>query len=96
MLRIAVARCRLVPLVYKEYRRLDEEREETRDDYTQRNMVWGNLWEFILVNIKAMNEVVHSRKDSVNLFNEDNRLRVGCHDAFASVSIFNADIGQNK
>ena len=43
-----------------------------------------------------MNEVVHSRKDSVNLFNEDNRLRVGCHDAFASVSIFNVDIGQNK
>ena len=30
--------------------------------HIQRNMVWDNLCEFTLVNIKAMNEVVHSRK----------------------------------
>ena len=59
-------------------------------------MVWDNLCEFILVNIKAMNEVVRSWKDSVNLFNEENRLRVGCHNALALTSIFNADSGQKK
>ena len=42
--------------------------------YTQRKLVWDNLCEFILV---AMNEMLRSRKDSVNLFNEVNRLRVG-------------------
>ena len=64
--------------------------------YTQRNMVWDNLCEFILVNIKAMNEVVRSRNDSVNLFNEENRLRVGCLNALALASIFNSDNGQKK
>ena len=43
-----------------------------------------------------MSEVVRSRKDSVNLFNEENRLRVGCHNALALASIFNAYSGQKK
>ncbi len=59
-------------------------------------MVWGNLCDFILVKIRAMNEVVRSRKDSVNLFNEENRLRVGCQSALALASIFNAESGQKK